>query len=372
MLKRVRHNYMKVLLPLIAVCLLLGALLLIISNFGFVYIFSEPKNIDEMAIEEFDGSYAKIEINRIEGTYARYGSEAVEGQEVDIVERYCAYVVDGDKYIGIRIMGGHLDDVQAMYDAFEAFGVNKAREMDFGYLSGTLNHYEKVDENLYAYLSAWVKDEVFPEISPIANPFKTEEDNATPEEVAYLSEHVLPYILEVDYMGEYTNNAIYIMTIIAALFFLAAVILVLSIVFGLWDRPAREFIASVGREAAEEHFAAGKSFGPSMHMGQEYIWWFKKVKTEILKICDVIWAYPRSKRLEGGKLRWSIILKTEDKREYNIVLKDKDFVQAALETIEAEGHFVATGFDRQKQQLYEKDVNEFKTFIKNKKGVDNG
>ena len=39
-------------------------------------------------------------------------------------------------------------------------------------------------------------------------------------------------------------------------------------------------------------------------------------------------------------------------------------VQAAMEAIEAEGHLVTTGFDKTKQELYNKSISAFKSYIK--------
>lgn len=364
MYKRVRRNYLKTILPLIIGFILLCGLMLCFSGFGFVFLFKNPVNIDEIPYRELDDSYVKIDINKIEGTYAWYGAEGGEGQEAEMYERYCVYVVDEDKYLGVRITGKYLDKVQSMYDAFEELGEDKAGEMNFGTLSGTVHKYQKVDESLYKFLCEWVKERVLEKPSPIADPYSVKEEEFTPDQLAYFAEHVLPYIMEVDYLGAHSRTVVCLASAAAAIFLLTALALALTMAFGVWSKPVRKLVAEQGLDAVEKDYAEGTNICAALHVGHNYTWWFKKAKTEVIKTSDIIWAYPRSRRLEGGRLRWLIVLKTEDKREYGIVLNDKEKVQAAMEAIEAEGHLVTTGFDKTKQELYNKSISAFKSYIK--------
>lgn len=364
MLKRVRRNYVKALLPFITAFVLLCALMLILSDFGFLYFFREPVDVDSITLEELDGAYAEIDINKIEGT-AWYGSETEDGKAI-VYEIYCIYIIDEDMYLAVRIPGRHQGKIQAMYDAFESLGEEKAREINFGSFTGTVNR-RGDDEKLDSFLRDWVMDTVFSEISSIADPYTVKEEGMTPEQEAYFNEHALPYVLEIDTIGSGDITAVYIMTFAAAAFLLVSLILTLTMFTGIWDRSVRKLVAAEGAEAVEKDYTAGKTICDAMHIGHENIWWFKKAKTELIKTADIIWAYPRSRRLEGGKLRWLIVLKTEDKREYCIVLGDKEKVLSAMEAIAAEGYLVTTGFDKKKQQLYDKDMSSFKSYIKKEK-----
>ena len=362
MFRRVRNNYRKTILPLSILSLLLCVLMLALSGFRFVDIFRSPAHLRDIAVEDLNGSYAFINVSDIEGTFARYGAVAAEGEtDVDIVRRYCIYKLDEDKYMGIAIKGKQLADINKLGNAIETFGETQARTMDFGTMTGTVR---PMKDELYDLLCGWAKETILTEPSVIQNPYMTESEEDTPEQEQYYQEHVLPLILEVGYMGACPAAVVYILFILAVLFLLAAVVLILTMVFGVWDNPVRKLASVVDAKALERDFSEGKSVGNAIHIGHEYIWWFKRAKTDVIKTPDVIWAYPRSKRLEGGKLRWTIVLKTEDRREYGIVLGESEKVQEALEAIEAEGYLVGIGFDKQKQQLFDKDISAFKARIK--------
>jgi hypothetical protein len=336
--------------------------MLALTGFRFVDIFRNPGHLDDIAVEELKGSYAFINVNDIQGTFARYGAEAAEGEtDVDIVERYCVYKLDGDLYLGIAIRGKHLLDVERMGSAIETFGEEQARTMDLGTMTGTVL---TMNDELYDLLCGWVKETVLTESSIIQNPYTTGDEEDTPEQKQYYQEHILPLILKVDYIGASSKTVVYFLFILAVLFLLAAIGLVLTMFIGIWDKPVRKLASIVDAKVLEKDFSEGKSVGKAIHIGHEYIWWFKRAKTDVIKTSDVIWAYPRSKRLEGGKLRWSVVLKTEDRREYGIVLGESEKVREAIEAIEAEGYLVGTGYDKQKLQLYNKDISAFKALIK--------
>ena len=73
----------------------------------------------------------------------------------------------------------------------------------------------------------------------------------------------------------------------------------------------------------------------------------------------MIWAYARSRRLEGGALTWYFVMKTTDGREYTAHLGQAANVQAAEEELKRLVSPLCTGYDKEKQQLYEKHIKTF-------------
>ena len=100
-------------------------------------------------------------------------------------------------------------------------------------------------------------------------------------------------------------------------------------------------------------------FGKKLRIGPERTFVAGKLVTEIFKTGDVIWTYGRSKRLEGGANFWSLVMKTTGGEEYVAPVGDAGTAQAALEKIVSFGGPVVTGFDKDKQRLYDKDLTGF-------------
>ena len=373
MLKRVKSNYMKVIVPLGILSLLLCVVMLAVSGFGVAYMFQKPVYMNDIPLQELDGSYAYIEVNDLQGTYARFGLEAADDEaNPDIVERYCVYNYDDDTYMGVRISGEHLADAANFFRALESMDEERVRGMDFGVLSGTVR---LINDGSSEFLRQWVQNAELTDHSVVSSPYSatSEEDQKNAEDEKFLDEHVLFQVLEVDYYGAHTQAEVYILTAMAVVFLLVALALLLSMVLGVWDKPVRRLVADSELDAIEWDCQGGTSiekaklFGEAMHVGHENIWWLKRVKTDVLKTADVVWAYPRSKRLEGGRLKWSLVLKTEDKREYSICLVEGEKVQAAIDAIEAQGYILSTGYDKLKQKIYDKDIAAFKALAKKEK-----
>jgi hypothetical protein len=161
------------------------------------------------------------------------------------------------------------------------------------------------------------------------------------------------------------ENKVIILSVLALILLLAAIALIISLILGLWEKPLRAYIKKHGKSALREDYSTGTGFNKTLHVGSNYIWWFKGLTTAITDIHAVIWAYPRSRRLEGGRLTWYLVLKTEDKRELSVHLGDSSGVQAAIDLIKSKGYPLVTGYDKDKQKLYDNDIPTFKAKAKN-------
>ena len=60
------------------------------------------------------------------------------------------------------------------------------------------------------------------------------------------------------------------------------------------------------REGIEAAKARGVRFGRknNLVLGDKYIWWLRTFSSRVMPVEEVLWVYPRSRRLEGGKKDW--------------------------------------------------------------------
>ena len=104
--------------------------------------------------------------------------------------------------------------------------------------------------------------------------------------------------------------------------------------------------------------------GAQLRIGQDFIWVFGPLNTRILETKDVIWAYPRSKRLEGGKQAWSLVMKTDWGSEAAAKLESEAAVEKAVAALRSRGFPMTVGFDKEKQKLFKKDLAAFKSKVR--------
>ena len=94
------------------------------------------------------------------------------------------------------------------------------------------------------------------------------------------------------------------------------------------------------------------------------MWWLRTFSSKVMPVEEVLWVYPRSRRLEGGKKDWSMGLRSETEN-WSVRMGELSEVHQAMEAIREKGHPLAVGFDKDKQKLFEKDLVQFKAKIRN-------
>ena len=351
MYKKVKMNYMKLVLPTAAALLVLAVVLILITGFGIRYGLMTSVPVENIPAEELQGACAQIRTTQIEGSFARSGhitqEEADEqGVDVDIVERYCMVQLEDGTYLGVHIWGkDELYNVEKLGAAIEQFGLDEAQTMDFGVMRGTVN---KMPEELYTIFCAWGDEYISSEL-----------EGKEYEDV------LLPLMLDINYYGPFTQGLTITITVIAIILAVLALALLVSTFTGLWDKPVRAEMKKVGKAELEAEFKESAEFAGKLYLGKKHIWCFQRFTTDIFHTADVIWAYARSRRLEGGKLTWYLVMKTVDKREYSVHLGEPANVQAAEEKLKTLVKPLCTGFDKEKQKLYDKDISTFRARTKN-------
>lgn len=346
MYRKVKMNYMKLVLPVMAALLALALVIMLITGFGIRYGLMTSVPVESIPAESLEGSCAQIRTNQIEGTFARKGHAVEEGQPVDVIERFCMVQLENGSYLGVHIVDDDdLYAVEKLAAAATEFGAEEAKTMDFGVMRGTIN---EMPEELYSIFCTWADEYAANELT--LNSY---------EDV------VLPLMLEVNYYGAFHQSICIVLTVIAAVLAVLAIALLISSFTGVWDKPVRSEMKKEGKAALEEEFKNAEEFAGRLYLGKKHIWCFQKLATDIFCTADVIWAYARSRRLEGGKLTWYLVMKTVDKREFSVHLGDTATVQAAEEKLKTLVKPLCTGFDKEKQKLYDKDISTFRAKTKN-------
>ena len=345
MKKRIRAVYLKKILPLAIVMLAVAAALLAATGFGAFQAYSKAPELSKLASGELKGTKAYAKISDIIGEFAvKPKSYDSEGNIAEYKARYCVYKTDAGDYIGICIRGtSELIAAEQYVSALEAYTTEELSQFNMGSVEGTVG---KLEDYLYEMLRGAVQQEELEEGEP-------EHDEA------FLDAHVLPLVLENGYLGTMPRGATWALTIIAAMLIAAALVYLIAAAAGQWEKPMRQLIADESLTGANAAFDAGEDFGKKLRVGPERIFVAGKLVTDVVKTDSVIWTYGRSKRLEGGANFWSLVMKTTEGEEFVAPVGDAGTAQAALEKIVSFGGPVVTGFDKDKQRLYERDLTGF-------------
>ncbi len=376
MIYRIRRNYLRLVVPLALVLLAGAAALLWATGLGALYAFKDPVELSSLTEEELEGSYVSVGVDELGDTFSYYGYTGEDGEKV-VIERYCVYPV-GDKFLTVRVTGKELkllSDYDNAKEMVASGSLGSMKEYKAGTLKGTIT--AGLDSKVYDLLCTWIKDNYLADkggdaarnavlssfgISGASNDGSSDSNE---DYSSYFKEAIIPLQLQAGYYGAMPKAKTIMLTILALLLLAAALGLLISLVLGLWEKPLRRCLKRAGRRELLEDYKGGVDFTGALRIGGSHIWWFKGLITQIEDIDGVIWAYPRSRRLEGGRLDWYLVLKTRDGRELGVRLGESAAVQAAINLLKSKGHPMATGYDKEKQKLYERDIPTFQARVKN-------
>ena len=357
----VRKRYLRFLLPALGILLLLAFLTLWISGFGFRYWFRKPANLSEVPVSELKGSYVTLPVTEAGEQFTYLGYQDSDGNPV-ITEEYTVCQVGG-KYLMIRVTKKDLAVLNKYLNAAELVQsgeLGSVLEANMGKLTGTV---VKARSDALKQLRSWLtahqidaqvlKDLLSgADISGYAGAAQGNYD-------AYLDDVILPLELDVGNLGVRSGGLVKTLSVIALLLALLAAALLVSVFMGVWEKPMRAAVRQHGRRLTADYDMA-EVHGPTLRMGRDFVWVFGTVTTRILEIKDVVWAYPRSKRLEGGTQRWSLVMKTDTGLEASTKLDSEGAVEQAIASLLNRGFPMTVGYDKEKQKLYKKDLAAFR------------
>ncbi len=362
----VRKRYLRFLLPALALLLLLALLALWISGFGFRYLLRRPAQLSQVPQDQLRGSYVTLPVTEAGAQFTYLGYQGSDGQPV-ITEEYTVCKLNG-KYLMIRVTKKDLPVLDKYLNAADLVAsgeLGSVLEANMGKLTGTVN---KARPDAMKQLRSWFTSHQLDARNQL-DLFSGKDISAYPGVAegkfdAYLDEVILPLELDVGHLGIRSSGTVKALTVVAALLVLLALALAASIFLGLWEKRMRAALRQHGKRLTADYDTA-EILGSDLRIGQDFIWVFGPMNTRILETKDVLWAYPRSKRLEGGKQVWSLVMKTDWGSEAAARLDSEAAVEKAVAALRSRGYPLTVGFDKEKQKLFKKDLTAFKSKVKN-------
>ncbi len=362
----VRKRYLRFLLPALVLLALLALLFLWISGFGFRYQLRQPAQLSEVPLEALKGSYVTLSVTEAGDQFTYLGYQDSQGNPV-ITEEYTVCKLQG-KYLMIRVTKKDLPVLDKYLHAAELVQsgeIGSVLEANMGKLTGTVNRARPdAEKQLRSWFTNHQLDATLKRDMYSGTDISSYPGVAEGKFDAYLDDVILPLELDVGYLGIRSGGTVKFLTVIAILLLLLALALIVSIFLGLWEKRLRAALRKDGKRLAADYDTA-EVLGSRLRIGQDFIWVFGVLNTRILETKDVIWAYPRSKRLEGGKQAWSLVMKTDWGSEAAAKLESEAAVEKAVAALRSRGFPMTVGFDKEKQKLFKKDLAAFKSRVKN-------
>lgn len=357
------------LLPLLSAAaglLLLSLLCLWLSGFGFPYLFRAPGRLDAVPAA---GDLVSVPVSQLDTTFSYLGYQDAQGNAV-VEERYCLYPLAG-QYLVVRVTKDFVPLLERADNTEELIAsgeIGSVLELNLGEVQGTVN--QELPQEVYELLRNWLVSHQL-DGNTLTDRLNGADLSAYPgaaegDYSAYLDAVILPLMLETGYLGSRQAGTVRVLSILAVIPALLALLCLLSLALGFWRRPYRAACAAFGAAALQEDFAGADHFG-SLALGSRLIWVRSGMTARWLETGSVIWAFPRSRRLEGGRKRWLLVLRTADGQEAVADLREESRVEQAAACLARRCGPLTLGYDSEKQKLYEKDLQGFLGRVRNGK-----
>ncbi len=341
----IRKRWLKLALPALVVLTAAAVLLLSATGFGIRCAFVRSLPVETLAEAELDGACAQARVSDIIGTFARMGrlteAEAeAEGVEVDVESCYCMLRRDDGRYVAVFVGPKYLPQLDRLSGAIAELGADEVKNLDFGLIRGTVAPLEGDALRLFR---AWA-------------------DAALPGEhgtEAFYEENLLPYVLNADYYGRFPKGVTIALTAVALILFAVGLVPLIAGVAGAFDKNVRREAARVGKEELSREFSFSIKIAPTLYAGEEHLWFFGRYSADIMPISELIWVHPRSRRLEGGKLKWFLVARDKSGGERSALFGEAAAEQAGEATLAAMLPGICTGYDAEKLAEYKKSPAHF-------------
>lgn len=323
-------------------------ILLVISFTSIQKLIQGPKDMYSLRVDELPNEYITGDINVIIDIFAEYYVENENGTE-DVTDSYYIIPIGEEEYIALEIKEGNFEIANQIYNETYDYLMGYRDDLStYMTIEGTIN---KMSDEIYQYYEDWFYE------SGIL-------DNPTPEEIERLA---LPYVIQIDYVGDFESTTVYLMIAGMALVLLFTIVIIIKLLTGAYISPIKKFIHQNQAEINEERLEIDYHNSvpiETVRIGQKYTFYFKGSKAEILKNEDLIWAYLEevTHRVYGIKsgVSKSLIIYKKDKKKITIPMKKKEHVISAVTAFSQVNPHMVVGYSEELKTCFKKDFDSFK------------
>lgn len=342
MLEELKKTVMRKVLKRVAICSVIVILILIVVGSSLVKLCQGPKKLSSVPAAEMPGTYVEGDITAIIDKFADFvvdndnGNEAISNMYYIIPvgdKQYCAINVPKDNTVIAN---------QICNETYDYLMGNRDNLTTTMHIKGTFN---KMNDEVYGYYSDWFQKSGFVEDASSKN----------------FEKIALPYILEVDRVGNHYPAELYLAIGAASLILLYAAVIFIKGNTGAYLSQIKSHISQNG-SSIEFDYHSSVSI-ESVKVGKNFTLYFKKFKPIMVNNKDILWAYLRRvsqsvNHIDTGVAK-VLVLNTTDKKNHSILMKKEESVSAVLALYLKNNPHIILGFNYELQQCYKYDIDAF-------------
>ncbi len=324
-------------------------LIILLAVFGssFYKLIKGPEALYSLPVNELPNAYVEGDINVMVDIFAEYYEENDDGSE-DILKNYYIIPIGEEEYFALEVKQNDFDIANQVYDETYEYLIGERDALTTSMkVTGTV---KKMNDDTYDYYMDWFETSGFAE-EPAAESI---------ESIA------LPYVLQMDYVGNFDYFIVYIALGVSGIVLLYAVIILTKGLSGAYISPIKKYIKdnenilSIERLESDYENAVPVE---NIRAGEGWTYFFRGSKARIIKNTDIIWAYleevtHKTNGIKTGVTK-SLILYTKDKKKHSISMKSSSGVNSVLDVYSQTQPHIVIGFSEDLKNCFNKDFDTF-------------
>lgn len=340
--KTLRKASLKKVLPRILVCFLLAVVLLALTGLGIFKLMAGPTPLSSVDLADAEGRYVSVDASQALAGFATYSVND------EVTKEYFILDIGNGQYMAISARGDSIDLLESAGDQSEDYYVNATLDSlnSIGTVSGVIS---ALPEELETYLDDAIDSiaSYLPDLDGVSDPTG---------QLLYLS-------LDIDRIGLFSTSAVVVLSVIALVFLLLAIIQLVLVCSGFYQRKAKAVLDQAisgeeDRKAVEEDFAAA-TIVEHVRVGKRFTWYQHGARTDVVDNNQILWAYCQIEPLVVSKYRWPMCIWTRDGEQTGPHLQSQKSVKTILQALEANGCRFLSGYDANRLRSCTSDFDAF-------------
>lgn len=333
MYKTLRKESLRVVLPRIIVCLVLGIALLAVSGGGLLKLLLGPVSLTEPEA----GQYVSFDASEVIVAFANLTVTNSDGDS-ETKKTYYLLPVGDEGYmavVDVKERNGSLLE-RAMDQSYEYYLGDLESLTKLGAVSGTV---EPLEDDMVDYMTSCIDSYALPGY----------------EEGADSAHLVVEYQVELDHVGFLWKPVAIGLGIAGAVFLLLALAQFLVVRCGVYQKRVRTLIGQEDNGAFDstekiERVRVGK-----------YIWYAKGPGSRALETEKLVWGYVMPEPMVVSKYRWPVALYDREQNFTRINFMEQKHCQDFLNTIADRGAPFVLGYTSESAQKFQDRFDDFLT-----------
>lgn len=341
MLEELRKKARKATLIRAGILVIVAIICLAVTKLGIFSYLAGPKditNLENWDADELDGKYVTVDVDYAWGSFAEETSTNTKTHITTTTSMcyLCAHFGANEEtdpvLYGVKVSNSNKSGMEQIVD--QMYDDSVAEITAHQKVTGT---FKKMSDKMLQYYEETIEEGLG----------------------AQYLDYSVPYCIYDETVGGMEIVLVFMLSIVAAICIIIAVITVILFLSGSYDKHLKKFLKANERESMAgltADFDSATVINSDIHIGKKYIFYQKGVCCRILPINNLVWAYYYHR---SGRNSISAIRAFDMQKKVTMISVSKNTSDAVLAYLNDNAKHVVLGYDKELEKTFKNNFSEF-------------